>query len=124
MLSLADDATGAQTRRIVGAIGTAEVAPDHYDRVLCGHAIEHCRDPQAAMSWLFGRLRPGGLVVFAISKPHWCTALVRWKYGSTAFAPELAEQMLRQAGFSAVARHPHVSGPPSRISCGYLATRA
>lgn len=123
MLALASQAVGAETRAIVGGIGTADVAADHYDRLLCGHAIEHCPDPQEALNWLFTRLRPGGLAVFAISKPHWCTALVRWKYGSAAYEPELAEHMLSRAGFADIRRHPHVGGPPSRISCGYLANR-
>lgn len=124
MLVLASDAVAAGSRCISGGIGAGKVAQDHYERVLCGHVIEHCPDPQAALHWLFRRLRPGGLAAFAISKPHWCTALVRWKYDSAAFEPERVEHMLAQAGFSEISRHPHASGPPSRISCGYLARRA
>lgn len=123
MLALASKAVRARTRRITGGIGTEKVGAHQYDRVLCGHVIEHCPDPQAALDWLFTRLRPGGWAVFAISKPHWCTALVRWKYGNAAYEPDIAEQMLAKAGFGEIARHTHASGPPSRISCGYLARR-
>lgn len=123
MLDLAQINVGADCRRIVGPLGMDDVTIGQYDRVLCGHVIEHCEDPQAALDWLFDCLRPGGLAVFAISKPHWCTALVRWKYGSAAFEPVQAEQMLERAGFCRVTRRRHVSGPPSRISCGYLAVR-
>jgi len=123
MLSLAGAAVGRGSRCIVGGIGSSDVQAAAYDRVLCGHVIEHCPDPQAALDWLHGRLRPGGWALFAISKPHWCTALVRWKYGSSAYEPDMAEQMLSRAGFGDVTRLPHSSGPPSRISCGYLARR-
>lgn len=123
MLNRAGNIISASTRQIIGAIGAADLSCQKYDRVLCGHAIEHCDDAQAALAWLFEQLKPGGQAIFAISKPHWCTALVRWKYGSAAFTPDVIEQMLAQVGFVDVQTHPHHSGPPSRLSCGYLATR-
>lgn len=123
MLARAKAHVPGRSRLIAGPLGDGSVAENHYDRVLCGHVIEHCDSPCAALAWLFGRLRPGGTAVFAISQPHWCTALVRWKYGSAAYRPEVVEEMLEQTGFTRIERRPHASGPPSRISCGYLATR-
>ncbi len=121
MLCLAQESVAADSRTIPGGIGTPDIAAGCYDRVLCGHVIEHCDDPQTALTWLFQRLRPGGVAVFAISKPHWCTALVRWKYGSAAYEPDVAERLLARAGFTRIARRPHSGGPPGRISCGFLA---
>jgi len=91
--------------------------------VLCAHVIEHLDDPEAALVWMGGLLRPGGTLVLALSRPHWCTALVRWRWGNAAFDPETACQMLARAGFDHITAHPFVAGPPSRVSCGYVARR-
>ena len=123
MLSVATAQLGPRATAVLGGLGDAALPRDTYDRVLCGHVIEHCEDPQAALDWLWTRLTPGGVAVFALSKPHWCTALVRWKYGSAAFRPEDVDLMLTRAGFLDLVRVPFASGPPSRISCGYLAMR-
>ncbi|MEM9551094.1 MAG: methyltransferase domain-containing protein [Pseudomonadota bacterium] len=121
MLARARDGLPDDTATITGAIGTAEVPEETYDRMLCGHVIEHCDDPQAALNWLATRLVPGGVGIFAISRPHWCTALLRWKWGSAAFRPDDVRRMLETAGFAEIECHPHDTGPPSRVSCGYLA---
>jgi len=93
------------------------------DVVLCAHVIEHLDDPQASLVWLHDRLTPGGTLIMAISKPHWCTALVRWRWGNAAFTPDAARTMLARAGFTDIAGHPFSSGPPSRVSHGYIARR-
>ncbi len=94
------------------------------DIVLCAHVIEHLDDPHAALTWLRDRLRPDGTLIMAISKPHWCTALVRWRWGNAAYTPDKAHAMLKAAGFTAISAHPFTSGPPSRVSYGYIAQRA
>ncbi|WP_299140649.1 class I SAM-dependent methyltransferase [uncultured Tateyamaria sp.] len=94
------------------------------DVVLCAHVIEHLDDPLEALQWLHDRLTPGGTLVMAISKPHWCTALVRWRWGNAAFEPEHAAHMLHEAGFEDVTAYPFSAGPPSRLSHGYVARRA
>ena len=108
---------------VTGAVGEAPIKPGWYDRVLAAHVIEHCRNPQAALTWLFQRLKPGGVAVFAVSRPHWCTALVRWKWGNAAFREAQVAGMLSRAGFVDVMTAPHEKGPPSRVSCGYLARK-
>lgn len=108
---------------LVGAVGSAPLDAQAYDVVLCGHVIEHCDDPQEALDWLIDRLRSGGLLVLCVSKPHWCTALVRWRWGNKAYRPDVVTPMLAAAGATDIDVLRHASGPPSRISCGYLATR-
>ena len=70
-----------------------------------------------------GARAPGGRLVLALSKPHWCTALVRWRWGNAAYTPDHAKTMLAQAGFTHITAHPFPSGPPSRVSHGYIARR-
>ncbi|WP_299625746.1 methyltransferase domain-containing protein [uncultured Tateyamaria sp.] len=93
------------------------------DVVLCAHVIEHLDDPSLALTWLFDRLTPGGTLVLAMSRPHWCTALVRWRWGNAAYTPTQATQMLRAAGLQDITPHRFPGGPPARVSCGYTARR-
>lgn len=110
-------------RCIAAPIGAtlAEVPPQ--DVILCAHVIEHLDDPAAALEWLHRHLAPGGRLVLALSKPHWCTALVRWRWGNAAYDPDTARAMLAEVGFTDIIVHPFSSGPPSRVSCGYTARR-
>lgn len=102
-------------------IGTDHLRNQSFELILCAHVIEHCEDPIAALSWLREHLSPDGKLILAVSKPHWCTALVRWKWRSAAWHPQQVRDMLLTAGFKKISIHPHENGPPSRVSCGYVA---
>ena len=110
-------------RSIAAPVGATLAETPPQDVILCAHVIEHLEDPARALTWLHDHLKPGGLLVLALSQPHWCTALVRWRWGNAAYAPDTARQMLSSAGFTEIATHPFTSGPPSRVSCGYIARR-
>jgi SAM-dependent methyltransferase len=112
-----------QARPILAGLGgpLGDIGPQ--DIVLCAHVIEHLDDPHEALEWLHDQLRPGGTLVVALSRPHWCTALVRWRWGNAAYTPERGADMLRRAGFADIRTHRFPKGPPSRVSCGYTAQR-
>lgn len=110
-------------RSIAAPVGATLAETPPQDVILCAHVIEHLDDPARALTWLHDHLKPGGLLVLALSQPHWCTALVRWRWGNAAYAPDTARQMLSSAGFTEIVTHPFTSGPPSRVSCGYIARR-
>lgn len=121
LAAAADRLPGATT--CLASIGDPLEGMAPQDVVLCAHVIEHLEDPDAALRWLFGRVRPGGMLVLALSRPHWCTALVRWRWGNAAYTPARAQEMLKSAGFTDIILHPFTSGPPSRVSHGYVARR-
>lgn len=106
-----------------GLIGGTRLPSSAYDRVSCAHAIEHGPDPQSQIAWLKHLVRPGGQLVLAVSRPHWCTALVRLRWGHAAYQPDTVCRFLEEQGFEDIHVHPHAKGPPSRTSCGYLARR-
>ncbi|MEM8654495.1 MAG: class I SAM-dependent methyltransferase [Pseudomonadota bacterium] len=110
-------------RTLTAPLGAPLDALPPQDVVLCAHVIEHLDDPQGALRWLHDRLAPGGALVLALSRPHWCTALVRWRWGNAAFSPAQARSMLAQAGFTDITLHPFAKGPPARVSHGYIARR-
>jgi 2-polyprenyl-3-methyl-5-hydroxy-6-metoxy-1,4-benzoquinol methylase len=130
LLDLSDamlDAARAKLARPVhtvkGAVGDPSLLKDEtFDRLFCAHVIEH-GDAPSMLNWAFNRLSPGGQIVLSVSKPHWCTMLVQWKWGNKAYRPEEVEALLTRAGFTDIKRHPYAKGPPARISCGYTAIR-
>lgn len=111
------------TDLIEGPLGPETIARGPFDLVLCAHVIEHCPNAEDALAALYELTRPGGQLLLAVSKPHWCTALVRWRWGNAAFRPRVVCDMLARAGFTDISTHPFASGPPSRVSCGYSARR-
>ena len=108
---------------IEGSIGDDCVPPDAHETVLCAHVIEHTEDPLKSLEWLYTRLKAGGTLLLVVSKPHWCTALVRWKWGHKAFEPEELTALLEACGFRAIQTVAFDAGPPSRMSYGYRAER-
>ncbi len=96
--------------------------PPH-DIALAAHVIEHTDHPLATLGRIYDALAPGGTAILSVSKPHWCTAIVRWRWGHRAFRPEDVTEMLRQAGFTRIEIIAYPSGPPARVSAGYIATR-
>lgn len=109
-------------RKIEGLIGTHRLDEQCYDVILCAHTIEHLDDPAPAFDWFRSHLVPGGRLLMAISRPHWCTALIRWQWGHKAYRPQAVQQMFGDAGLDQVAAVPFSKGPPSRTSYGYVAT--
>ncbi|MEM1065637.1 MAG: class I SAM-dependent methyltransferase [Pseudomonadota bacterium] len=103
-------------------VGTDALPLSGFDTVLAAHVIEHLEDPQDALRWCRARLAPGGQFYLAVSRPHWCTALLRWKWGHRAYRPETVVALLKAAGFANVRHVAFPAGPPSRTSAGYVAT--
>lgn len=112
----------APVRTVRAAVG-ADLPGAPYDMLLCAHVIEHLDDTGAALGWLRAQLRPGGQLYLAASRPHWCTALLRWKWGHRAFTPARMTTLLTDAGFTAVSGFAFPAGPPRRTSHGYRAER-
>ena len=111
-------------RRLIEAgIGTALARADSYDAVLAAHVVEHVEDAGAALAWMAGLLRPGGWLYLSASRPHWCTAILRWKWGHQAWPPHQMAGMLAAAGLTRIRVIRYRAGPPSRTSAGYAAQR-
>lgn len=104
-------------------VGTETIAKETQDIILGAHIFEHLSDPEAAFRWAFERLRPGGRICLAVSRPHWCTALIRWRWGHAAWKPNTVQAMLSSAGFDQIRHIPFPLGPPSRTSAGYTARK-
>ena len=122
MLAVAEHRISPNANRLrcfSGRIGSTQVDAGTYDIILCAHVIEHIEDVQAGLAWMKSRLRGQGVLLLAVSKPHWCTSLVRMRWGHAAYSPPSVEQLLVTAGFSQIDSGPFSKGPPSRTSYGY-----
>ena len=125
MLDAARAALPAPAKTLIQAgLGTGKIAPGSQDAVLCAHVVEHLPEPGAALGWLLSRLRPGGRLYLVASRPHWCTALLRWKWGHRAYRPGHMLEMLSGAGAANSRAFVFPVGPPSRTSMGYVADRS
>ncbi len=94
-----------------------------YDLILCGHVIEHCKDPAEVLTILSGVLNPDGMLVMSVSKPHWCTWMLQviWRY--RCYRVEEFHALLRGAHFKTIGSLGFVKGPPKFTSYGYFASR-
>lgn len=108
---------------IHAALGAPGVSMGAYDVVLCAHVVEHTSNPADAIAWLAARLKPGGRLLLAVSRPHWCTALLRLRWGNVSIRPDRVAALLANAGLEDIAVLQFASGPPRRTSCGYAARR-
>lgn len=112
-----------QVETIHMPLGAPGLPDSVYDTVLCAHVVEHLPDPAAAIDWLAARLRPGGRLLLAVSRPHWCTMLLRLRWGNASIHPDRVTILLQDAGLEDITILPFAAGPPRRTSCGFTARR-
>lgn len=124
MLARAMARHGLGAMRPVGVAGTLDTLSDlpEQDVILCAHVIEHLADPVRGLRQMRAALKPGGLLLLVVSKPHWCNRLIwlRWRHRS--LPPVAVRSMLTGAGLTLCSDHGFLKGPPSRTSHAYIAT--
>ena len=92
-----------------------------FDCLLAAHVLEHAPDPVAMLSRMRGLCDRNARLWLAVSKPHWCNALIWLQWRHRAYRAETVRHMLQQAGWETEMEYAFPSGPPSRTSRGYLA---
>lgn len=93
---------------------------ERFDTILAAHVLEHCSDPQATMRRFAGWLRPGGQLLLAVSRPHWCNVLIWLRFRHRWFAADEIQRLGCQAGLQHLNTHRFVAGPPRHTSLGYV----
>jgi ubiquinone/menaquinone biosynthesis C-methylase UbiE len=91
-----------------------------YDLVLCAHVIEHCPDPAAALADLARITAPGGTVLLAVSKPHFCQLFIWLKWQHRWFSAAQVQNMAKATGLHLRETVPFAKGVPARVSQGYV----
>jgi ubiquinone/menaquinone biosynthesis C-methylase UbiE len=124
MLMAAEERLGpGRARLILGDLDSPELGPGTCDLVIAAHVLEHLPDPVLALARMKRLLRPGGSLILAVSRPHWCSRLVwlHWRHRRFRQAEMLG--LLRQAGFADLHVWQPPAGPPRRLSLAYAARR-
>jgi ubiquinone/menaquinone biosynthesis C-methylase UbiE len=133
-LTLADGAPGMlETARrhpalrgadlVQGDIDTVALPRAPFDLIGAAHVLEHVPDLHATLARIRTLLRPGGVLVLAVSRPHWCSRLVwlRWRHRMVPRVKMRAA--LIRAGFLDPQDWRLPAGPPRRLSQAYAARR-
>lgn len=110
--------TGVTPNPVSGRLGDPTGGP--FDVVLCAHVVEHMSEIADALRLLRREVRDGGSLLLVVSKPHWCSRLVWLRWRHATHRPEAVLAALEATGFGAVEMRPLGSGPPGRVSMGYL----
>lgn len=124
MLRAAEQRLGAgRALLVVGDLEAPDLQPGGYDLVAAAHLLEHLPDPEAALRRMAQLLRPGGTLLLAVSRPHWCSRLVWLTWRHRRFREAEMLGLLDAAGFVALQSWPLTPGPPRRLSLAYAARR-
>lgn len=94
-----------------------------HDIVLAAHVLEHCLDPLAALHRMYALLRPGGIAILSVSKPHFCQWLIWLRWRHRWYSEMHLRAMCSEAGFSDVARYGFPAGIPRRVSHAIVARK-
>lgn len=113
---------GVEARTHAAPLGPA-LAIEAADEVLAAHLLEHMPDPLGALCDLKALLHPGGRLRLVFSKPHWCNAIIWFRWRHRTFGRDEMRVLLRIAGFEVEAEYAFPAGPPSRTSYGIVAQR-
>jgi ubiquinone/menaquinone biosynthesis C-methylase UbiE len=115
------EAAGFPASTIHGDLSVMQGRRATYDIVLAAHVIEHFDDAEAGLHEMAQLLKPGGLLLLVVSKPHWCNTLVWLRWRHKVFPEAVVVGALSGAGFMNVHVHRFGSGPPGRTSLGFAA---
>jgi demethylmenaquinone methyltransferase/2-methoxy-6-polyprenyl-1,4-benzoquinol methylase len=123
MLRAAEARLGRGRARLIA--GDLDQAPGEggYDIVLAAHLLEHLADPAAALARMANLLKPGGVLILSVSRPHWCSRLVWLSWRHRRFREAEMRALLDQADFRDLHCWQPPAGPPRRLSLAYAARR-
>lgn len=110
-------------RFLAGDITSVALPVAGFDIVVAAHVVEHLGDLDAAMARMAQLLRPGGVVILSVSRPHWCSRLVWFSWRHRRHTAAEVVGALCRAGLIAAQSWQHDGGPPRRLSLAYAARK-
>lgn len=112
-----------QTRMNLGDLEQADLQSAGHELIAAAHLVEHLPDLQAALLRMARLLRPGGVLILAVSRPHWCSRLVWLTWRHRRYSEAEVRLALARAGFTEINCWRPPAGPPRRLSLAYAARR-
>jgi ubiquinone/menaquinone biosynthesis C-methylase UbiE len=110
-------------RFVLGDLDRAALPGAPFDLIGAAHVLEHVPDLRATLGRIRALLKPGGVLVLAVSRPHWCSRLVWLNWRHRMPAPGMVRAALAAAGFLDPQDWRLAAGPPRRLSQAYAARR-
>lgn len=114
MLSRIPPDVAARSQLVCAPLETVELAPHHFDAVICRGMLHHLPDLDASLARLRGLLRPGGCLIasepcadsWLLRAPRWFwrTFSGRFDRDHLAFRSRQLRRSLENAGFQVVAQ--------------------
>ena len=96
-------------------------AGQSFDVVLVAHVLEHAADPQLGLAEAYRVLKPGGVLISAITRNSTVGAYIQVKWRTHRVRPSQARQWMREVGFRSVRSLPFGKGTPARqFSVGHV----
>lgn len=124
MLRAAETRLGAgRSRMILADVETAALGSATQDIVASAHLLEHLPDPSQALRRMAELLRPGGVLILCVSKPHWCSRLVWFAWRHRVFTENEVLRAITGAGLVDPQCWQPDAGPPRRLSLAYAARK-
>lgn len=87
---------------LVGDLRHLPYDPASFDLVMAAHVIEHLPDPLCGLESLGRVLRPGGLIMVALTRSNLAGRLIQWCWRTHRFDRAGAQLLLEGAGFEDV----------------------
>lgn len=124
MLKAAEARLGpGRVQLIEGNLEHVALPSETHDLVAAAHLIEHLPDLDDALMRIFRLLRPGGVLILAVSRPHWCSRLVWLTWRHRRYSEADMRAALARAGMVEIQCWQPPAGPPRRLSLAYAARR-
>lgn len=124
MLRAAEARLGpGRARMIVGDMAGVVLPWGSQDIVMAAHLLEHLPDPDTALADMLALLKPGGTLILAVSRMHWCSHLVWLAWRHRRFRDAEIRDALARAGFADLNCWQPPAGPPRRLSLACAARR-
>jgi ubiquinone/menaquinone biosynthesis C-methylase UbiE len=112
-----------RARYVLGDADTVALPGAPFDLIGAAHVLEHVPDLHATLGRVRALLKPGGVLVLAVSRPHWCSRLVWLNWRHRMLDPATVRAALAAAGFLDPQDWRLAAGPPRRLSQAYAARK-
>ncbi|MDC0737054.1 methyltransferase domain-containing protein [Cognatishimia sp. SS12] len=118
------DALGVHATVIEGSLLALPLADESCDVVLLGHVLEHMLNPHLGMAEIARVLRPGGLVISAITRPTALGAVIQLLWRTQRISESRAKALFTQGGLIDISAIPLASARLAhQLSMGYAARK-
>ena len=91
-------------------VNTLPFADNSFDIVTSAHMLEHLPNPTQGLQEMVRVLRPGALLILAVTRSGLRGWLIQWPWGNDCFSQKVLVEMLTKAGLTDIQVYPFTVG--------------